>query len=69
MPSGERVLLSAAIRAAKKKLPIMSDRRLNTNLEWAADSLAEAYRIGAEEAQNEIVGRLSGLASAKSGGQ
>lgn len=53
--------LKKAIRVASKKLPIVPDKRLNADLEWAADSLAEAYRIGAEEAQSEILKRLRGL--------
>jgi hypothetical protein len=57
----ERILRSAAIAAASKKLPIRSDRELNETLEWAADSLGEAYRIGAEEAQGVIIGRLRKL--------
>jgi hypothetical protein len=57
----ERILRSAAITAARKKLPIRRERELNEALEWAADSLAEAYRIGAEEAQGVIIGRLRKL--------
>ncbi len=57
--------LKAAVRVAKLKLPIKTDRQLNDILQHAADDLAEAYRIGAEEAQGEIVGRLRALATAK----
>lgn len=49
---------SAAIKAAAKRLPIVGDRVLNERLEWAAGDMAEAYRIGAEEAQGEIIARL-----------
>lgn len=47
-----------AISAAKKKIRILGDKALNSNLSYFCDSLAEAYRCGAEEAQSEIVGRL-----------
>lgn len=47
-----------AIRAASKRLPFRSEKAAQSYLEYAADSLAEAYRIGAEEAQGEIVRRL-----------
>lgn len=46
------------LRAASKKLPIVRDRMLNERLSWCADNMADAYRIGAEEAQGEIIGRL-----------
>ncbi len=55
------VPLSRAIKAAAKKIPILGDKQLNENLDFAADSMAEAYRIGAEEAQAEIVRRLRAL--------
>lgn len=63
MPA-QRVLLSAAIKTAKKRLRFMPERRQNENLEHAACSLAEAYRIGAEEAQQEILNRLRQLSTA-----
>lgn len=47
-----------AIREAGRKLPFASEKKQNEMLEWAAGSLAEAYRIGAEEAQCEIGRRL-----------
>jgi hypothetical protein len=59
--AAERVLRSAALRAARKALPIRGDRALNAALEFAAGDLAEAYRIGAEEAQGQIVARLRAL--------
>lgn len=34
---------------------------METMLEFAAGSLSEAYRVGAEEAQSEIVNRLAAL--------
>lgn len=54
-------IMGKAIKAASKKLPIKGDRALNDILEFAADTQAEAYRIGAEEAQREIVARLHAL--------
>ena len=50
--------LEQAIRAASKRLPFRSSKQQNDILEYAADDLADAYRIGAEEAQAEIVARL-----------
>ena len=55
-PPKHKVLL-----AASKKLPMVSDRVLRERLEWAADDMADAYRIGAQEAQAEIVARLRTL--------
>jgi hypothetical protein len=54
-------VLNKAIRAAAKKLPLRSDKVIRQNLEFVTDDLAEAYRIGAEEAQREIVIRLREL--------
>lgn len=50
-----------ALGEARKKIKILPDRKLEENLEYAAGSLAEAYRIGVEEAQGEIITRLQGL--------
>lgn len=52
---------SHVLRAATKKLPIVADRKLSQQLQWVADDMAHAYRIGAEEAQAEIVYRLRDL--------
>jgi hypothetical protein len=52
---------SRALAAASKRLPFKSEKAMETILEFAAGSLSEAYRIGAEEAQSEIVNRLAGL--------
>lgn len=57
------VTLKTAIHTASKKLPFLSRKQQNEMLDFAADDLADAYRIGAEEAQREIVGRLRGLAA------
>ena len=59
---GERIVkLSAALRAAEKKLPFASRKQQNELLEFVAEDMAEAYRIGAEEAQREILARLREL--------
>jgi hypothetical protein len=52
-----------AIRVASNKLPFKSEKSTNTMLEYAASDMAEAYRIGAEEAQEHIVQRLVNLAA------
>lgn len=41
-----------------KRLKFLPERKLNANLEFAAGNLADAYRIGAEEAQTELLSRL-----------
>lgn len=57
--------LEKAIRAAGKKLPFKSTKQQNELLQYAADDMADAYRIGAEEAQQEIVTRLRLLVQIK----
>jgi hypothetical protein len=52
---------SQIIRAARKRLSLIGDKQLNANLELAADNMADAYRIGAEEAQLTILSRLQRL--------
>lgn len=52
-----------AIRVASNKLPFKSEKATNTMLEYAASDMAEAYRIGAEEAQGHIIQRLVNLAA------
>lgn len=53
--------LQAALRVAKKKIPMLSAKTRNANLEHAADDMAEAYEIGMEEGQSEIVERIQKL--------
>ncbi len=62
MPKPKRLLASAVLRTARGRLSIIGDKELNENLEMAADNMAEAFRIGAQEAQAEIVRRLTVLA-------
>lgn len=57
-----------AIRAAGKRLPFRTVKQQNELLEFAADDLADAYRIGAEEAQGVIIARLRELAEAEKAG-
>jgi len=51
-------MIDKAIRAAGRKLPLRSERDREKMLEYAATNMAEAYQIGAEEAQGEILNRL-----------
>lgn len=53
--------LKVAIKAAAKKIPMLSVKQRNENLDMAAADMAEAYEIGVEEAQHEIILRLEGL--------
>jgi hypothetical protein len=50
-----------ALTEAGKKIKVLPARNLNDQLEYAAGDLAEAYRIGVEEAQGEILSRLRTL--------
>lgn len=50
-----------AVRAALARIPLLGEKRLQANLEFAADSLAHAYQIGVEEAQREIAFRIAKL--------
>jgi hypothetical protein len=59
--SNETALLKKAIKAARKKLPILGDKALNSNLNAFGFSRADCYRQGAEEAQGEILRRLNQL--------
>ena len=61
MSKEKQVSLSRVLRAAGKKIPFASEKRQNDVLEFACGTLAEAYRIGAEEAQGEILRRLREL--------
>lgn len=57
-------MLCKAVREAGKKLKIKPDRQLEAMLDGAGFSAADAYRCGAEEAQGEIVRRLSVMSDA-----
>lgn len=56
---------SKAIKAAGKKIRVLSTKALNSNLEHFCGDFAEAYRCGVEEAQGEIVKRLQELQRGK----
>lgn len=54
--------LRRALKAAEKKLPFAATKKMEANLDMACgNDLCEAYRIGAEEAQWEIAGRIAAL--------
>lgn len=57
-----RISFSRVMKAAKKRLPFLPDDKIRAHLAYVTDDVAEAYRAGAEEAQNEIIRRLSVLA-------
>lgn len=62
MPKKRSVLRrSEVLRAARKKLWFEPDSRIRENLKWMTDDPAEMYRIGALEAQEEIVARMLAL--------
>lgn len=50
-----------ALVVASKKLPFKSDKAIDEMCDFAGMSNADAYRCGAEEAQNEVVRRLAAL--------
>jgi hypothetical protein len=64
----DRITRKQALRAARAKLPLLGDKKLQENLDMAIGgccsrcteglALAEAYRIGAEEAQQLIAKRI-----------
>ena len=51
-------IIDKAIRAAGRKMPLRSEKARNEMLSYAAMDMAEAYQIGTEEAQSEILNRL-----------
>lgn len=53
-----RILRSRALKAAAKRLPLVSERMLKERIEGSGLTAAEAYVCGAEEAQVEIIQRL-----------
>lgn len=50
-----------AIAESSKKIRLLSARKLEANLDMAAGTMVEAYIIGVEEAQGEIIARLREL--------
>lgn len=53
-------MMKASLRVAGKRIKLLGERQLNANLEFCGD-FAEAYRVGVEEAQGEIIARLLDL--------
>lgn len=51
-------VIDKAIRAVDRKIKFYSEKRRNEMLSYAAGDMAEAYQIGAEEAQGEFLARL-----------
>jgi hypothetical protein len=49
------------IAVASKKIRCLSDKKLDDNLSYFCGSMAEASRVGVEEAQAEILSRLQEL--------
>jgi hypothetical protein len=49
------------LAVAAKKIRCLSDKKLDDNLSYFCGSMAEAYRVGVEEAQGEILARLQSL--------
>lgn len=56
--------IDRAIKAASKKMPLATVKQRNEMLGYAAGDMAEAYEIGVEECQREIVMRLRALKAA-----
>jgi hypothetical protein len=50
--------IDKALRAATRKMHFRSDAQLKRNLEFACMDTMEAYKLGVEECQGEIVRRL-----------
>lgn len=50
-----------ALLAASKKIRVLGVKALESNLEAFCGSYGEAYRRGVEEAQGEIVSRLTAI--------
>jgi hypothetical protein len=61
----ELVSKAKALRAARAKLPLRGDKALQANLEMFCGSFADAYRIGADEAQREVARRIEALQAAR----
>lgn len=54
-------VIDKAIRAVERKIKFYSEKRRNEMLSYAAGDMAEAYQIGAEEAQGEMLSRLQAI--------
>jgi hypothetical protein len=56
--TSKNITIKKAVSILSKRLKFRSDKQLRDNLEFAADDLAHAYKIGAEEAQGELISRI-----------
>jgi len=54
----DKPTMKKARQLAAKRLRFMKDKQINENLECFCGSLAEAFKAGAEEAQQQICSRL-----------
>jgi hypothetical protein len=50
--------MKKAVKLASKRIPTLRDKALNENLSYFCGSMADAFRQGVAEAQQEIVHRL-----------
>lgn len=50
-----------ARRELFKRVKLLSERKLEANLEMAAGCMSEAYAIGVEECQNEMINRFDDI--------
>lgn len=57
----EKSLYRKVVQAAAKRLPFISERKLEARLDDTPLSPAEIYILGAEEAQGEILRRIHAL--------
>lgn len=54
-------IIDKAIRAVERKIQFRSEKARNEMLSYAAGDMAEAYLIGAEETQGEMLSRLQAI--------
>ena len=54
----DKITVKRAVQLASRKIHLQTDKRIEENLSHFCGSMAEAYRIGAEEAQRAIVSRF-----------
>lgn len=59
----QTISLSKVMRAVRKKIPLLSDKKLQRRLDFAGCTLVQAYHQGVFEAQMEIACRIDELAN------
>jgi hypothetical protein len=70
MPASERVrILAQAQKAIQKKVRPLPDRQLARNLEAMQIDHVDAYKLGVEECQGELVRRIIDLISVVQSGE